>query len=764
MAAAAAEALPEPPPSSPPRASCKYAQYEELRAPYDRSKLQRFFACRPLEFVSRVGDFYRAWLDIRESWYHPPSSVQHGERGARLRNQLAVLGPVAVKLGQTLSQRPDILDEEICEELKPLQTANRPFADADALALLAEELKWVGPIAPGIAAPGCLHPDGPPLFASISASPVASASLGQVYKAVTRSGADVAVKVQRPSAMRQVALDFAVLTTLLWLIQRAGWGNGDLVEIIDIVADGVFQEMDYRNEARNAVQFDRSLSFLGYVSVPKAAPEFPPTPRVLVTEWVHGRHLGDLTKREGLRMTKCAAARVAERQGGGVIQEALRHARAARTHRASWAACRVLAHLTAPSPCPPGHSMAVDAVTASLVLTGIVHADPHEGNIMLGDNGRLYFLDFGLMSEVKPEIMEAFAYGIQCVLNKDYDGLVQAFIATGFVASPIEYRRDVKGTFGAGSPDDMAAELAARMEAVPGGTSRFGALSTVLFDMGKNWRMYTPPYIILLIRTFLTLEGIASQVDPAFNIYEVSLPWAVQRALSPATAKGAQALRDALLTRENKLRWDRVHELVEQQMSEQQAANGGRETSGASSAGAAARATPASAGDRASGTSDPLNAVKVLLGSPGGSTLRRIARDVDSTELLTTLTSPRARQLRRAGVHLLAEALTERFTAALSAVPRPRRRGAAEALPVSHASEAMRRRRRERLAGVRRVLVASHLKRQLRGGWKGAAALGALAILFFRVGVVAFLKAALRSATRVLPSALASARRVIFGV
>jgi hypothetical protein len=273
-----------------------------------------------------------------------------------------------------------------------------------------------------------------------------------------------------------------------------------------------------------------------------------------------------------------------------------------------------------------------------------------------------------------------------------------------------------------------------------------------LFHPASLFR-YTPPYIILLIRTFLTLEGIASQVDPDFNIYEVSLPWAVQRALSPATAKGAQALRDALLTRENKLRWDRVHELVEQQMSEQPAGGG-------IPYGAGMPAAPA----RASGTSDPLDAIRVLLGSPGGATLRRIARDVDSTELLTTLTSPKARRLRRAGVHLLAGALTERFTAALSAVPRPRRRAAAEAFPVSHASEAMRRRRSERLAGVRRVLVASHLKRQLRGGWRGAAALGALAILFFRVGVVACLKAALRSATRVLPGALASARRVLFGV
>ena len=311
LAAVASAPAPDEPDVPQPRragSSEKYAQYEELRAPYDRDRLQRFFARRPMEFLSRVADFSRAWLEIRESWSRPPSASQHAERGVRLREQLAALGPVAVKLGQTLSQRPDIFDEEICDELKPLQTANQPFADADALALIAEELKWSGPIAPGVVAPGCPHPDGPPLFASISTSPIASASLGQVYRAVTRSGADVAVKVQRPSAMRQVALDFAVLTTVLWMVQSTGWGNGDLVEIIDIVADGVFQEMDYRNEAKNAALFERSLDFLGYVSVPSTLSEFPPTPRVLVTEWIHGRHLGDLSTSEGLRMTKCAQA------------------------------------------------------------------------------------------------------------------------------------------------------------------------------------------------------------------------------------------------------------------------------------------------------------------------------------------------------------------------------------------------------------------------------------------------------------------------
>ena len=105
---------------------------------------------------------------------------------------------------------------------------------------------------------------------------------------------------------------------------------------------------------------------------------------------------------------------------------------------------------------------------------------------------------------------------------------------------------------------EFAKELKERMEACPGGGSRFGALSVVLGDMGYFWQMYTPPYIILLIRTFLTLEGIAGQVDPSFNIYEVALPWAVQRALSPSTPTARRTLRSSVLTEADSFQWDRV--------------------------------------------------------------------------------------------------------------------------------------------------------------------------------------------------------------
>lgn len=665
--------------------------------------------------------------------------------GRKLREKLAELGPVSVKLGQTLSQRPDIIGEDVCEILKDLQTNNAAFPNEQAWDVIRDELDaGTRPLAPGASfasQPG-VDPNAEPVFARLDAEPVACASLGQVYRGRTHEGVDVAVKVQRPGAVRQVALDIACAVTFLKALEMSGWGNGDLQEIVDTCADGIFQELDYRIEARNAAEFKESMLFLGYVDVPRTLHDYSPGPRVIVTEWVHGRHLDKLTTAEGLRMTY----------------------------------------------------MAVEAVTASLVVTGIVHADPHEGNIMLADDGRLVFLDFGLMSRVRPEIMEAFAFGIQCVLNKNWPGLVQAFIASEFVGNPIEYREEVKKPFrpytdinpGADAEAVMAEELRTRMEACPGGTSRFGALSTVLFDMGNLWRMYSPPYIILLIRTFLTLEGIAGQVDPNFNIYEVSLPWAIRRALSPSTATGANALRDSLLTGDNKLQWSKIEELIQQQLEsdaeEQAAAEAALMAPAAASA--VKEAAPSSTADKSalskrvgtsmgavsgeelpslskeagSGAQTPVGTVTALLGSPEGATLRRIAQDVDSTDLLMKLSSRKARALRRNAVEALAASLTPKLRLPRIKVPEgglSMPKGPAE-WPMSAESLQMRRRQAERFASVQGVLIRSHLQRQLSSGWRGLAALSSLAWVSLRVVIPAFFKALSRSGLG-FPAAAAAA-------
>ena len=531
---------------------------------------------------------------------------------------------------------------------------------------------------------------------------------------------------------------------------------------------GCARRLDFRNEAQNAAAFKESLKFLGYVDVPDAIPELT-TRRAMGMEWVHGRHLSDLDPEEAMRMTY----------------------------------------------------MSCEAVTAGLVLTGLVHADPHEGNIMLADDGRLVFLDFGLMSVVEEDIMEAFASGIQCVLSKDYRGLVQAFKDTGFIGNPIEWRAKEADPWQTSHPDGddlvgiMAKELQERMDAVDNGGSRFGAMSVVLGDMGYFWCMYTPPYIILLIRTFLTLEGIAGQVDPNFNIYEVALPWAVQRALSPSTASARQTLRSSLLAADNTFQWERVEMLIEQQRAEEAEARDEAkkkaktdeadddELPEATSARARLMAqeagkaqldpalAAAGAEAQAAQAATPLEALTTVLGSKSGTTLRRIFRDVDSTSLMIQLASPSARDARRLAASKIAEVLYSGIkssarklfargkapnrmssfmaqfdgkvvptnaaavaASAKSAAPKPQK------WPESEESARLEARATARAKKTGKLLLRSHAERQVDAGWRGVLAVGSLCYVTLRVGLAALAQTVIRTSgkllTKLLPRAAAA--------
>ena len=290
-------------------------------ATYDRDGIVGYFSKRPALMVQRALDFLLAFRRVRAAWDSDAATV---DRGAVLRAELSALGPVSVKVGQTLSQRPDILPEDVCEALKGLQTSNEPFPNEEAYEVIAEDFGVKGRLAPGLPLLDGYDEDAPPFFKSLSKDCIASASLGQVYRGELHNGTQVAVKVQRPGALRQCLLDGAVLIVALRAIQGRYW-NGDLLAIFDTVAGGVVQELDFRNEAKNCAAFGRSLDFLGYVDVPKTLPALT-TRRALAMEWVEGRHLSDLSPEEAMRMTY----------------------------------------------------MACEAVTAGLVLTGLVHADPHE--------------------------------------------------------------------------------------------------------------------------------------------------------------------------------------------------------------------------------------------------------------------------------------------------------------------------------------------------------------------------------------------------
>ena len=270
----------------------------------------------------------------------------------------------------------------------------------------------------------------------------------------------------------------------------------------------------------------------------------------------------------------------------------------------------------------------------------------------------------------------------------------------------------------------------------------------------------------------------------------------MQRGLSPSTEEGAAELRASVLTETNRLQWDRVCELVEeyrqqQQQQQQQAVPDGAATLGDSARAAefdapsSARRAPAmgpvvsstkrDGAPPPSGATDLKGTVVTLLGSPEGATLRRMLRDVDSTDLILTLsTSARARPIRRVGVEALSAALTDAVTASSACVAAAARgsSGSAKAaptppLPTSTKSEASRRRRQVRSGTVTRLLLATHARRALANKWRSAAAIGGLVWLFARVGVAAVLKSALRALrpggrSLLAPVALAGAVVAVF--
>mmetsp|Transcript_30759 Transcript_30759/g.34539 ORF Transcript_30759/g.34539 Transcript_30759/m.34539 type:complete len:722 (+) Transcript_30759:818-2983(+) len=514
----------------------------------------------------------------------------------------------------------------------------------------------------------------PALFHYLSPEPIASASLGQVYKATTHDGLEIAVKVQRPNALSLIAIDSqcfrvgnkirnayikwgetsnTLLNTLfatnLRMMSgkkkkkkdtgesaggmteeevRASQGSeGTVASVIDRVARDIKREMDYNVEAANSYQFRNSLKFLGFVDTPDVLLS---TETLLLTKFItNGAHLSAINNTaQELAMTR----------------------------------------------------MAVEACTASMVLTGFVHADPHEGNLMYDrETGKIVFLDFGLMSDIKEDVMEGFARGISSLLSEDFQAMTESFQDIDFVTTPVMHRQSVEELWTVDAQyqlPQLATELETNMKATSGGLSRFGALTTVLNKkISPTWLVFTPPYVLLLIRTFLTLEGIAAQVDPDFNIYQMSLPWVVRRSLSPSTTKGIQTLRNTILTSKNQIQWERFVELASS-LSEASASSAPQsDTTSTPTSSTASVESPTSdstntiAGDDDtpqqkkqqeydSARNDAMkDAVGTLLGSLEGKALRSVLKDIDTPDLLWKLSSKQGRPI----VQMTTEKILEKW-------------------------------------------------------------------------------------------------------
>lgn len=653
--------------------------YDKLFAngAFDKKKLLRFFRRRPVRVAGRMTRIITVFRKLSRQWRSQDDwPVEKRTRAKLLREALSKLGPVFVKGGQTLSQRPDLIGEEAADALKSLQQENVPFEDAIAFQTVVEDLGHLGPLAENHPFQG-FDPTLKPLFKSFGTTPIAAASLGQVYKAETWEGDRVAVKVQRPNVRKQVALDWTCWSLSLSALRRLWKSTNDLSVIADEVGSGVWQELDYISEANHADEFNRRHNWLGFVRAPKWFAKYTGPPgkaKVLTTEWIEGAHIADLPQEKKLIMAQ----------------------------------------------------MAVEACVAQLVYTGFVHADPHEGNMMLDtSDDSLVFLDFGLMAEVDGKIMEGFAKGIQSMISGDWRQLALVFQEVGFTPEVFEKRNPdeamrKKVPYVECTLDEIALAIKEQLESEAGGRSRFGALATGLARLSATYHFLTPPYIILLIRTFLTLEGIAAKADPNFNIYEAALPYAIRRAMAPATPDGFEAMRRAWLTEENELNMDRLKEFL----------GGGddddddeKELASSPTSSLPSSSEPGSVDDvllRPTEKSEKLMARRRgevlggIIGATEGAALRRISHDVDTGSLAAYLYSPEASGVRKQAVKMLSDILVKPTKGGTIFIDNKEQKIDSLDLPEWPESEEARKIRERQEVAARRaisVLLGTHLNR-----------------------------------------------------
>jgi predicted unusual protein kinase regulating ubiquinone biosynthesis (AarF/ABC1/UbiB family) len=409
-------------------------------------------------------------------------------RATQLRVLLTKLGPAYIKIGQALSTRPDLVPPVYLEELTKLQDQLPPFPNEIAYQFIKEEL------------------GAPPeeVYAELSAQPIAAASLGQVYKGKLKTGEEVAVKVQRPDLREGITIDLYILRNLAaWVQKKVKRVRSDLVGILDELGDRIFEEMDYIHEGENAERFFELYGHMQDVYVPKIYWEYT-NRRVLTMEWINGTKL---TQTEEISAQGINARYLIE--------------------------------------------VGVQCSLRQLLEHGFFHADPHPGNLLATTDGKLAYLDFGMMSEIKPPQRYGLIEAIVHVVNRDFEGLAKDYVKLDFL-SPETDLTPIIPAFARVFADAEGASVA---------DLNIKSITDELSALMYEYPFRVPPYYALIIRSLVTLEGIAIFIDPDFKVLSEAYPYVSKRLLTDPAPQLRASLQD-LLFKDGRFRWNRLENLL----------------------------------------------------------------------------------------------------------------------------------------------------------------------------------------------------------
>ncbi len=388
------------------------------------------------------------------------------------------IGPAAIKLGQTLATRPDLVGEDAVRNLLTLQDSLPP----EKYDRIYEEIDQ------------SLNRPAAELFEHIDPDPVGAASIAQVHRARTSDGREVAVKVLRPGIREQFARD---IETYEWAAAHLEAMGGEAARLRPQLVIANFKrwslrELDLRREAASASELKEAMTAVEGYYIP-AIDWDRSSGRVMTLEWVDGIKISDVAAIEAAGHDR---AKIAER----LVLTFLRQA----------------------------------------ISEGFFHADMHQGNLFVRPDGSIVAIDFGIMGRIDRQARLWLAEILYGLTTGNYRRVAEIHFEARYVP---DYH----------NVDEFATALRAVGEPTRGkpvSELSVGQMLDSLFAITRDFDMQTQPHLLLLQKTMVMVEGVATSLNPAINMWDVAAPYVgdwIRGELGPEAAI-ADGLRDRFKT------------------------------------------------------------------------------------------------------------------------------------------------------------------------------------------------------------------------
>lgn len=386
-------------------------------------------------------------------------------RSERLRHILEDLGPTFIKFGQILADRPDMASESLRLELKKLQSSARPFDDLMARKIIENEL--------GDSIDN--------FFESIEDEHLASASIGQIYRAKLKTGEKVVIKVQRPGIRQKIKLDLILIQIFARKVQK-NYPELNSFNIENFITDFgaiILKELDFTNEMSNMLRLDHLFKDDDTCHIPKVYSRYCTT-RILVMEYIEGEAPDDIAN---LIAKGYSPQKIAENGMNAILTMILRY--------------------------------------------GFFHADPHPGNIFIRGDNQIVLIDHGMCATLRPKQIDGLIQFLIGFSDKNPHKIAKALIAL----TEAQNFRELENL------EFDIHELVQKYSYLSYSDIDISGLFNDTFKLLMKYNIKIPSSLYMLIKTLVTIQNLAESLQAKLSVVDMIKPFAREKIMEKFTWK-----------------------------------------------------------------------------------------------------------------------------------------------------------------------------------------------------------------------------------